>query len=128
MYGYNNYYLSLAAKEKKGEYSYDKGGGSYIGTPGWYTIVGHHHCNKGTAGCVCTDPNKCFKTGNPPSSSSECRPDLDRYGAKPASLCRHVGAGGGIGGGGGGHGKFNPVMLGLFAVPVLLLLLVLAYH
>lgn len=35
------------------------------GTPGWYTLSGHHHCgvsSTGTfsAGCLCTDPKKCF--------------------------------------------------------------------
>lgn len=34
-------------------------------TPGWYTLQGHHHCGvtpQGdfAAGCLCTDPKKCF--------------------------------------------------------------------
>lgn len=67
---------------------YTKGGkGGYIGTPGWYTINGHHHCNMGESGCVCTDPKKCCRTGYPPRNDSECRPDLDRYGKQPKSLC-----------------------------------------
>lgn len=44
-------------KEKE-EYEH-KGGHGYLGTPGFYTSKGHHHCKKGTAGCVCTDPHKC---------------------------------------------------------------------
>lgn len=34
-------------------------------TPGWYTLQGHHHCGVSptgqfSAGCLCTDPKKCF--------------------------------------------------------------------
>ena len=35
------------------------------GTPGFYTVVGHHHCLQGSAGCICTDPNKCSITTTP---------------------------------------------------------------
>lgn len=76
-----------SSKGGKGKYKAPKGKGGYIGTPGWYTISGHHHCNMGESGCVCTDPKKCCKTGYPPRNDAECRPDLDRYGAKPKSLC-----------------------------------------
>lgn len=34
-------------------------GEHYRGTPGWYTAIGHHHCFKGQAGCICTDCSKC---------------------------------------------------------------------
>jgi hypothetical protein len=32
------------------------------GTPGWYTIPGHHHCIEGTPNCYCTDKSKCHVT------------------------------------------------------------------
>jgi hypothetical protein len=45
--------------EKKGEYSHGKSG-EYLGTPGYYTKKGHHHCKKGSSSdCVCTDGHKC---------------------------------------------------------------------
>lgn len=120
------YTNSFALASEKEEYSH-KGG--YIGTPGWYTIAGHHHCEKGSQGCVCTDPRKCFKTGNPPRSPFECRPDLDRYGAKPSSLCGAIGSiksvlgGGDDGGHGGHHNGPSPIMLGIaVGIPLLLIL------
>jgi hypothetical protein len=33
--------------------------GKCLGTPGYYTTNGHHHCYDGAAGCKCTDPHKC---------------------------------------------------------------------
>jgi hypothetical protein len=66
-----------------GSSEYSGGGGSssystagcnysgYKGTPGWYTINGHHHCNKGQSGCVCTDPKKCY--GHSGTGSQYCR-------------------------------------------------------
>jgi hypothetical protein len=33
--------------------------GKCLGTPGYYTTNGHHHCFDGAAGCKCTDPHKC---------------------------------------------------------------------
>jgi hypothetical protein len=33
--------------------------GKCLGTPGYYTTNGHHHCTDGSPGCVCTDPHKC---------------------------------------------------------------------
>lgn len=111
---------SFALASEKGEYNH-KGG--YTGTPGWYTIIGHHHCKKGEIGCVCTDPTKCFKTGNPPRSASECRPDLDRYGAKPASLCGHIGSAGGTGDSHHHGSGPNPIALWIaVGIPVLLIL------
>lgn len=71
-------------------YNYKGGKGGYIGTPGWYTLNNHHHCTIGDTfdgGCVCTDPKKCCRTGNPPRNDSECRPDKDRYKPQPKSLC-----------------------------------------
>lgn len=89
-------------KAPKGGYKAPKGG--YNGTPGWYTIAGHHHCNKGESGCVCTDPKKCLgKTGTGHElctggkcapGPGECRPDLGRYGATPCGDCP-PGTGGG---------------------------------
>lgn len=35
----------------------------YKGDPGWYTVPGHHHCEKGTPGCICTDCSKCDCNG-----------------------------------------------------------------
>jgi hypothetical protein len=48
-------------KSEKDEYSKKKGkGGGYLGTPGYYTKHGHHHCKKGSSSdCVCTDGHKC---------------------------------------------------------------------
>lgn len=84
------------------------GGGGYAGTPGWYTFAGHHHCTKGQAGCVCTDPKKCIRTGNAPTPAF-CRPDHGRYGPGPCSLC--PGGKGGCGGpaptGGATGGTYN---------------------
>ena len=42
--------------------------GKCLGTPGYYTTAGHHHCTYGSPGCTCTDPHKC-KVG-----SSSTRP------------------------------------------------------
>jgi hypothetical protein len=33
--------------------------GKCLGTPGYYTTNGHHHCYDGAPGCACTDPHKC---------------------------------------------------------------------
>lgn len=54
------------------------------GTPGWYTLQGHHHCavtaqGNFSAGCLCTDPKKCFGhagTGAPYCAAhpEECAP------------------------------------------------------
>lgn len=38
-----------------------KGYGKGKGDPGYYTASGHHHCKKGTSGCICTDKKKCGK-------------------------------------------------------------------
>jgi hypothetical protein len=46
---------AVQAKDKH-EYS---GHGKYKGTPGFYTVHGHHHCFEGDAGCKCTDCHKC---------------------------------------------------------------------
>lgn len=59
--------------KKKHKEEYGKKGGHYLGTRGYYTKKGHHHCTRGTPGCVCTDASKCrvgsnfaysFYTGN----------------------------------------------------------------
>jgi hypothetical protein len=44
-------------KQKHGAYGH--AGGGYKGTRGYYTKKGHHHCTRGTPGCVCTDKSKC---------------------------------------------------------------------
>jgi hypothetical protein len=42
---------------------HNKGGKHYVGTKGYYTKKGHHHCFKGSGpGCICTDPSKCHVT------------------------------------------------------------------
>jgi hypothetical protein len=42
---------------------HNKGGRHYVGTKGYYTKKGHHHCFKGSGpGCICTDPSKCHVT------------------------------------------------------------------
>jgi hypothetical protein len=33
--------------------------GKCLGSPGYYTTNGHHHCFDGAPGCACTDPHKC---------------------------------------------------------------------
>jgi hypothetical protein len=46
-------------KSEKEEYS---GKGGYLGTPGFYTKKGHHHCKQGSSSdCICTDAHKCTK-------------------------------------------------------------------
>jgi hypothetical protein len=47
-----------AVQAKKGKHEYS-GKGNYKGTPGFYTVRGHHHCFEGDAGCKCTDCHKC---------------------------------------------------------------------
>jgi hypothetical protein len=57
---------------------------SSSGTPGWYTLQGHHHCSVTAQGnfapdCLCTDPKKCFGhagTGAPYCAAhpEECAP------------------------------------------------------
>jgi hypothetical protein len=108
-------YYSFAASEKE-EY---RGGGD----PGWYTIVGHHHCKKGQPDCVSTDPRKSIKEGVPPRSPSECRPDLDKYGKARSSDCGHVGAG--SGGGGTTKSHVSPLLVGA-AIGIPLLIVVIA--
>jgi hypothetical protein len=46
------------AVQAKGKHEYS-GHGKYKGTPGFYTVHGHHHCFEGDAGCKCTDCHKC---------------------------------------------------------------------
>lgn len=46
-------------KGEEHEHYHRHGHGGYLGTPGWYTREGHHHCEKGELGCICTDPSKC---------------------------------------------------------------------
>lgn len=128
---------AAAPAEAAGEYNYDKnapgykapkGGytnkGGYKGTPGWYTAAGHHHCNKGEKGCVCTDPKKCLgirgtgsencKGGACAPGPGECRPDLGRYGATPCGDCPP-----GTGGGKctGGTYKAGNYARSFFAIP-----------
>jgi hypothetical protein len=45
------------------EHYHRHGHGGYLGTPGWYTVEGHHHCDEGAPGCICTDPSKCEMRG-----------------------------------------------------------------
>jgi hypothetical protein len=79
-------YYALAAEE------YAKGK-KYIGTPGFYTVQGHHHCTQGQPGCVSTDPRKSIKLGYK-LGPGECRPDLDRYGKGHKDDCKGQGGGG----------------------------------
>ena len=49
--------------------------GGKTNTPGWYTLQGHHHCGVDangsfSAGCLCTDPKKCF--GHSGTGSQYC--------------------------------------------------------
>jgi hypothetical protein len=48
-----------AVQAKGGDKHEYSGHGKYKGTPGFYTVHGHHHCFEGDAGCKCTDCHKC---------------------------------------------------------------------
>ena len=49
-------------------------------TPGWYTLQGHHHCGVSptgefAAGCLCTDPKKCFGTAGTGAPYCKAHPE-----------------------------------------------------
>ena len=102
------------------------GGGGYAGTPGWYTAVGHHHCQRGQAGCVCTDPKKCLgirgtgsqlcKNGACAPGPGQCRPDLGRYGATPCADCPPGTGGGKCAAGGAFAGVFDDIVAGVGSI------------
>jgi hypothetical protein len=82
-------------KSEKEEYT---GKGHYLGTPGFYTKKGHHHCKQGSSSdCICTDPHKCTK------GSHYAHAMTDLYGAYQG-YAREVG---GHGHYGGHHGRGN---------------------
>ena len=56
------------------------GKGGEKGTPGWYTLQGHHHCSVSPtgqfgAGCLCTDPKKCI--GHAGTGAQYCAAHLE---------------------------------------------------
>lgn len=113
-------YYAFAAEE------YAKSKGKYIGTPGFYTINGHHHCTQGQPGCVSTDPKKSIKLGYR-LGPGECRPDLDKYGKAKQSDCAGQGHGHSVGGGsGGGNGVANTGLLIAGAVGLVAIIAIIA--
>ena len=48
--------------------------GKCVGTPGYYTASGHHHCTDGSPGCACTDPHKCSVGSSSIKPGSSTRP------------------------------------------------------
>jgi hypothetical protein len=115
---YSNMYYALSANE----YAKSKG---YIGTPGFYTINGHHHCTQGQPGCVSTDPKKSLKLGYK-LGPGECRPDLDKYGKAKSSDCAGQGGGSHGGHGHGGGGVANTGLLIVGAVGLVAVIAIIA--